>query len=488
VIRNLNSISQKTVLYTLGKHRPKEETVLKFSRKHFLVIGLAALFLCAMASGAWAKTYTQILVFGDSLSDDGTNVHKFANDKVWVQYLAEKMGVLQNDVINKAASGATTQAFKTAIQNYKDSIDGDRTLVALWIGGNDIRAGLEKIAAYQKTLMTEAANPQSELFLAGYQKALARSQAEGIQLDQALIQEEIGKLIKEKIQTYAGETIVRGDLLDNIKTNILPSIRTLTEKGATDFLVLNVPNVGSTPGVVMKGEDTIALATAVTAGFNDLYFSALKQTFQAMGSKYSLQYYNVYGFLDSIINAEKNKAAEDRSFKLPPDFYFAAELAALKTAAGTPGSTVFNTGYANTVPIAIAQGIAVDPNPLVNMNNPQFKAIFEVEVEKVVLAELNKIVMAGQLVDGRNPDSYIFWDLLHPTSKAHSMLAADIQEARTSDARNYPKPAKVESEIAGGPCFIDSAASQQDAFVLFLGLMIGLVSLMVVYRRNQTKN
>ena len=66
--------------------------------KRLYVVGLLLLFLVLpFGSSAFASTYSQVISFGDSLSDDGNadgyGFGVWSNGKVWVDYLAESLGV-----------------------------------------------------------------------------------------------------------------------------------------------------------------------------------------------------------------------------------------------------------------------------------------------------------------------------------------------------------------------------------------------------------
>ena len=129
-----------------------------------LFIGLLLVF--AVAGGAQA--YTNVLAFGDSLSDngaaDGVGIARMSNGAVWTEYLAADLGAQLTDW---AISGATTGVDAPALAQY--GYDGtqyglqwqvgayaatygsikDDTLITISAGGNDMFNGRSALTAVQ---------------------------------------------------------------------------------------------------------------------------------------------------------------------------------------------------------------------------------------------------------------------------------------------------------------------------------------------------
>ena len=114
----------------------------------------------SLASGkAIAATFSQIVVYGDSLSDLGrtsaltggaapaySNVAggRFSNGSLWVEYLAGSLGLSTNPNTNFALGGATSGInnvvpFLDGVQAQvaKNSIDDPNALYIVWGGAND---------------------------------------------------------------------------------------------------------------------------------------------------------------------------------------------------------------------------------------------------------------------------------------------------------------------------------------------------------------
>ncbi|WP_425091112.1 SGNH/GDSL hydrolase family protein [Tropicimonas sp. S265A] len=109
-------------------------------------------FTLASAFPAAAKSlpdiYTSLFILGDSLSDNGTTApvgSVSSNGPVWNDPLLEQFEVAGKTSVNLASGGATaagTSAIDLAaqvaqFQNFA-APKGDRPLVSLWFGGNDL--------------------------------------------------------------------------------------------------------------------------------------------------------------------------------------------------------------------------------------------------------------------------------------------------------------------------------------------------------------
>ena len=110
---------------------------------------------------ATVSAYSGMVVFGDSLSDngpaDGYGLRISSNGRVWADYLAERLGVALLDMAHSSAAtnyhpatGSARWGFCWQIEKYlgtKGPITAD-TLHVIWIGGNDLlkRAGDPRVA------------------------------------------------------------------------------------------------------------------------------------------------------------------------------------------------------------------------------------------------------------------------------------------------------------------------------------------------------
>ena len=170
-------------------------------RRRLILLGILVLCL-ASAWPAKALALDGIVVFGDSLSDngpaDGHGLRVSSNGRVWADYLAERLGL---GLLDMAYSSAQTDyhpvtdsakwGFCWQIDEYLNTMGSasPNKLYIIWIGGNDL---------------------------------LKRTSDVGLVIDNAL-------------------------------TNIAHGIDRLIEAGAQNVLVMSLPNLGSTP--LMNGRN-----------------------------------------------------------------------------------------------------------------------------------------------------------------------------------------------------------------------------------------
>ncbi|MBN1380921.1 MAG: PEP-CTERM sorting domain-containing protein [Deltaproteobacteria bacterium] len=154
---------------------------------------LSLFLIFTIATGAYA--YSSILAFGDSLSDNGiyelytggtagnTNPDdvygfmRFSNGPVWVEYMAQNMGIPYTSLLDMAYGGATTgwdnpaaglpiTGLQWQVFEYNDQFGGyisPDTLVTVWAGGNDMFNGRSPDVAAQNIALAI----QNLIFLGG---------------------------------------------------------------------------------------------------------------------------------------------------------------------------------------------------------------------------------------------------------------------------------------------------------------------------------
>ena len=140
--------------------------------KKSLIIGGLILASSLFPIRAIAATFSQIVVYGDSLSDLGraatatsslpaqlkfpayTNGSgRFSNGSIWVEYLADQLGIATNPNTNFAIGGATTSSvnigqslspnfvgIQTQVNN--NPISDPDALYVIWGGANDYLGGV----------------------------------------------------------------------------------------------------------------------------------------------------------------------------------------------------------------------------------------------------------------------------------------------------------------------------------------------------------
>lgn len=217
-----------------------------------LMASMVSVLPLAIASGAHAQSYSRLVVFGDSLSDNG-NLYtatgsptsppynkRYTNDLVWAEYLAGPMQgwftttSYTSGSIDEAWGGARSDTAAnsngpipgtpTQIANYfgHGGSFGANDVASLWIGANDIFQGLPIAAGNPATATT-------------YMTGVAT--------------------------TAAG--------------NAGTQVGQLATAGAKTIIVMNLPDLGSTPQF-STDPTTSAIATYSSTAFNTALAANLK--------------------------------------------------------------------------------------------------------------------------------------------------------------------------------------------------------------------
>ncbi len=241
----------------------------------------ASMFL-AVAPAFADSAYSDMYVFGDSLSDPGNAFvftgevsvrpynasgipdapypmgrgKTFSNGATWAQVLGQAMrhqgatgpALRTSRFTNYAFGGAraadsASNPFDmgeqvTQFLTDQDGMADPDALYAVWFGGNDIRDALVAfLVAYEATLIGGG--------------SMEDAQAAGAAA--------AGAVIIASLSSY----------MDNLTALVL--------SGATNFLILNAPNVGVAPAVTALGSNASDLAWAFSAAFNSELDTALDQ-------------------------------------------------------------------------------------------------------------------------------------------------------------------------------------------------------------------
>lgn len=221
-------------------------------KKRLLVAGIFLLFL-VLPFGTTAFGYSHIVAFGDSLSDGGFWGAPATDDRVWVEYLADSMGVTLD---NRAIGGARTTSQDIDLDKqvfaylYGVSIVSDpETLFSIWIGGNDSTYNV----------------------------------------------------------LYGGAAV--GHTAQFAVNNMMTSMGSLYDGGARNFLVPNVPDVGSTPAMAGFQEPVPGLLTDFCIDFNNALEESLKVFVGLPGVKlYTVDAFNIFD--DILLEDDQDKITE----------------------------------------------------------------------------------------------------------------------------------------------------------------------------------
>lgn len=235
---------------------------------HHKLVKLLATACLALSTSAWAATYNNIYVFGDSLSDTGnlfaaTSIPpspyyngRISNGKLWIEYLTESFGLTYDQANNYAWAGARTDdsnmldtivkltggnalGLSEQVDSYLSSNTPDAdALYIVWAGPND----------YVKDVT--ATNPA----------ALAQP-AEYIIND-----------LEQQVSTSV--------------SNIMSALDSLSQAGVNNIMVVGMVDVGATPNVTKLGLTTEV--TSVSIAFNDALQAALATL------SYNVLYFDAY--------------------------------------------------------------------------------------------------------------------------------------------------------------------------------------------------
>jgi phospholipase/lecithinase/hemolysin len=113
-------------------------------KSRLLRCSFLCVFLTASFNHAWALTFTEIYIFGDSLSDTlGTTGGGVSNGQLWPAYLAPRLGLTYKHSANYAVAGAYSGDISSQLNTYLAdmTIADPEALYVIWAGGNDIRTG-----------------------------------------------------------------------------------------------------------------------------------------------------------------------------------------------------------------------------------------------------------------------------------------------------------------------------------------------------------
>lgn len=243
-------------------------------RKQLLVMGLV--LLCLLPFQAWATrdiapTIRNIYAFGDSLSDPG-NVFsasalvagtglppppyfegRFANGYLWVDYLAERLGLHLLPI-------AQLQDQRSAISfAYGGATSGSENVINTALPGL-----LQEIEQFQQFIAPDSLTPESLYTLwIGANDYLPDRLADS--LPDSLPE---------------GNSALRNKTTQSI-ANIITAIRSLYALGARRFVVVNLPALGATPLAQSLGQETALLLNQITQQHNlalDRQLEGLEQT------------------------------------------------------------------------------------------------------------------------------------------------------------------------------------------------------------------
>jgi len=331
---------------------------------------LVAIALCAaaplvVAGPASAGPYSDIYVFGDSLSDSGsdfnisTSLHAinpafpvvpsapgssgaFTNGRVAVQYLASTLGLSLTP--HYTAAPFLPNAVDPAGHNYaQGGATSGLENASLPATFGPFPSGFKGVTAevndYRAT--TAAADPNALYVVWGAANDFVHPGATAI------------------LPSCAASA---SPPICTAVTNIANSVAALAAMGATHLLVPNLPDLGETPSAIAGGPAAIALGHAAAVAFNAGLAAALDNLSLAFPDT-DITLFDTFGFLNDVL---ANASAY---------------------------------GFANTTGACLNGGAD--------------------SAASTISAECQAL----------GPDAYIFWDGIHPTTHAHALLGVALAAA-----------------------------------------------------------
>jgi phospholipase/lecithinase/hemolysin len=324
-----------------------------------LLLTIISTFFLFLPSG-YAASVDKIIIFGDSLSDNG-NIYsltknakkaiplipiipkeppyfqgRFSNGPVWIEQVAKLMNV---PLENYAYGGAWAEpvldswlivpfGLDMQVNFYLVSaaldFNKDKHLYVIWAGGNDYIQG--------------------------------RADAE-----------------------YA---------TSNTVASIKDQLEWLLYYGAKNVVIVNLPDVGATPEATSKGA---AFAASVTR-LSQLHNRKLATMVEQESKRYphaTLMLIDAKGYYDDVVSH--------------PTKYLLKNT----TEACYLGGFFLQRSLANNLEVEAAKKVKIDI-----LNNPALRTAY-----------LTSMSVANGDTHCMNPDEYVFWDAIHPTRVVHQILA-----------------------------------------------------------------
>ena len=184
-------------------------------KKKLFVVGLLLICLFLPFSSS-AFAYSQIVSFGDSLSDDGFWGAPASDGQVWVEYLAENLGAsLDNRAIGAAKASGGIIDMDAQINRYLTGNELEYT------PGNGI-------PGYPFTTNSASTPTEKELSTALYTVWIGGN---------------------DLLPVLTNPAIDPATVINAVNTSIYNSVTALAQAGAKNILVMNMPNLGLTPNL-----------------------------------------------------------------------------------------------------------------------------------------------------------------------------------------------------------------------------------------------
>lgn len=353
---------------------------MKLMKKFSIVLTCSLLSFSPLASYAdTPNPINEIVFFGDSLTDNGNFFHythglmptppylegRFTNGRTWAEKVADYYSTNKNITsVNYAAGGETAVAhplqrgfypfhLNLSVNDYllrNVFADKSHTLFVIWIGSND----------------------------------------------------------------YLPLTTFDEQNVNNVIDSIRAAINNLIGVQGTNFLIINLPNLASTPEGHARNAEEAQLFTDYNVS-NNAKLAALVADIKQSNSNVNIKLFEVDKLLNDFVehpetfNRKYNVNVTDVSTSCWAGGYSLAMI---------PQKAMIRRDFENKLQ-KLGDPKLMDANNLAEMiaNSPD-------------LAEAYKVVKKNEVgvVACNNPDEHLFWDSIHPSAVTHDILAQNFIE------------------------------------------------------------
>jgi phospholipase/lecithinase/hemolysin len=352
--------------------------MLKINFKFFLLF-LFLSFLPLKTFAASTPTFDNIVFFGDSLSDDGNlyNVDlgllpksppyfrgRFSNGPVWSERIAARFIDKNITSQNYAIGGEPV--------NYHDPFDGYLPF--------DLTDSLDDY--YLHNLLTD----KSQTLFVFWMGA----------------------------NDYFHKTTEPNKVVTEVVTTIEATIQNLIAHGAKNFLIINLPDIGETPWARTDG--SVAMMTAIT----NLHNAKLQSAVVDLQNKNAGVILHLFDVNALYLDLLKNPASYNEKYK--------THITNVTDSCWAGGLTMKQMQQnENSISLDLEKNYKTNLalNYERTVKHPNFQALAHHIASDPDLG--SAYAASKSFADGiqpcADPDSYAFWDSVHPTSAVHSILS-----------------------------------------------------------------
>ncbi len=340
---------------------------------------------CFICSAAFAGQINQIVVLGDSLSDNGNLYNhllniipksppyyagRFSNGPTWAENVGVFYGAKSVDTQNYAVGGATAVVHNP----LNDSFVAPVTITA---------------EVYDYLIRTMFQTKANTLFVVW---------------------------IGANDYLYERDPDLNG-IANRVVDSISWTINTLRDQGAKNFLVMNLPDLGRTP--YAHDSNVIDRLHSITVMHNQKLADMVKQQ-RGDHPDVKIAFVDVYSVFNDLLN---NTAKYNQMYN--------KNITNLTTACWQGGMTIRGTKNNEAKELSAEFKKALSGKSLTAMKNVDTDTLSKEVLNTPGLAEAyrtGKLYEAG-VTPCQDPNQRIFWDHIHPTATVHEILASVVEQS-----------------------------------------------------------